>query len=204
MKDLVPVLVALIAGSVAMAGYVVNGTLARRAEKRRAYAEAWQCFEQYVQLPYTFHRRVSNDPETLSELGDLLARTHMELAFHKRWMLLDNRRVGQAFEAMVSKADKTNTKHRVAALQRSPSLDPLDIEVSHGEYSSETQEERELCIEMMRRHFSIGYRLRCCCWLLLGPVLRPIGRALSTSWRSLCARRGARLLSGIARDRTSA
>jgi hypothetical protein len=52
----VPIIVAIIGATTALAGYLLNNTINRRIEKARYYAEALNAVEKYGALPYIFKR----------------------------------------------------------------------------------------------------------------------------------------------------
>lgn len=94
MKDYIPLLVAGVAGLVALSGYIVNGAASRRMEKVARFAEALDAIERYRQLPFTFRRRHDETVQTRAELAKLLAEVQISLAFHKRLLKLNSEELG--------------------------------------------------------------------------------------------------------------
>jgi hypothetical protein len=147
----VAVIAALVAGLVALTGFLVNGSLNRAAEKRKACAEALSVIEQYAQLPFTFYRRADDDPQTKAKLGDLLAKTQVDLAFHKKWLRLEDPAVADAYETLADKYSAKNSEFRRYALEQPPgSVEvPRDHPFRYGATA-----EWEHCIELMRAHIN--------------------------------------------------
>jgi hypothetical protein len=140
---------AAIAAVVALTGFLVNGSLNRATEKRRACAEALSSIEAYLQLPFTFRRRPDNTPETLTRLGDLLSSVQVQVAFHKRYLQLEDKKVADAYTALYQKYDTTNPTYRQEALDTPPGR----VEIPKGwPPSGDTKTEWDACIKLMREH----------------------------------------------------
>jgi hypothetical protein len=149
---------ALIAGVVALIGFLVNGSLNRATEKRKTCADALTCIERYAQLPFQFRRRVDDSSETKAKLGDLLSSVQVDLAFYKRWLLLEDAEVAEAYRKLAAKYEAVNHKYREEALRQQPG----QVEVPRDQPAHyEAEGEWKECIRLMRRH--IG-RMRLAFW----------------------------------------
>ncbi len=150
------VIVALIAATAALAGYMLNGHLGRLGEKRQAYAQALTCAERYAQLPYTFARRIDSSVKTRKTLAKLLVDTQVELAFHRKWLDLDDRAVGAAYSALVDKLAEKNHEYRREALSRRPLDNDLDVEVRDRHvWDCSADAEWTACRDAMRHEVAI-------------------------------------------------
>jgi NTP pyrophosphatase (non-canonical NTP hydrolase) len=145
------VLAAFVAGLVALTGFLVNGSLTRATEKRKACAEALKAVERYAQLPYSFSRRPDDTPATLRALAELLADVQIELAFHQRWLQLENEQVAKRYEALVAKIQVKNSGYRKQALAGSPVDKAASLEIGHP-YRFGAEGEWAQCIAAMRGH----------------------------------------------------
>ncbi|WP_299952203.1 hypothetical protein [uncultured Modestobacter sp.] len=143
------IIAALVTATAAVLGFLVNGSLNRATEKRRVCAEALVCVERYVQLPHTFARRANNKPETLQELGTLLAQVQIDMAFHKRWLQLEDSKAANAYVALCDKYEAKCALFRQQALTQPP----VGVEVPRDHFKGYLAEgEWAQCLEEMRRH----------------------------------------------------
>lgn len=154
MKDYLPLVVAVVAGLVALVGYLLNSAGARRAEKMRRYAEALDAVERYRQLPYSFRRMHDETPETRKELAGMLGKVQVDLAFHRRWLTLDSSELGCAYDALVDKIREKNSECRVQALSETPVNADVGIEIGKP-YVFDDKQERADCIRLMRKGLGI-------------------------------------------------
>lgn len=151
MKDWVPIIVAVVAAAAATFGYLFNSLIGRLSDRRVAYAKALQTAQRFNKLPHTFYRRTDDGLETLDRLAQLLADIQVELAFHRRWLDLDDAEVGTAFNHYIDKLDSTNSDNRRKALAHAPATTASDIEVPDNEFPFAARDARTTCINVMRR-----------------------------------------------------
>src|SRR4051794_23131405 len=155
MKDYVPLLVAVVAAMTALVGYLLNSAAGRRMERMRRYADALDAVERYQQLPYTFRRRHNETPEIRDELARLLADVQVALAFHRRWLRMDAKDLGDAYNDLVDKVQLKNSTFRRDALATSPASKDVEIEISPG-YRFDQHTERAECLRLMRKHLHLA------------------------------------------------
>jgi hypothetical protein len=85
----VALLAAIIAGSVAVVGYLITQAANRRERKSRLYAEALSVVREYQELPYRVKRRPASDGATRAELGEQISAVMTKLGFYLRWLQID-------------------------------------------------------------------------------------------------------------------
>ena len=143
------IIAAVVAGFVALIGFLVNGSLNRAAEKRRICAEALRVVERYAQLPYTYRRRADNQRSTFEGLGLRLADVQIEMAFHKQWLAMEDKTVADAYKKLCRKHEDVNHVYRQQALAA-----PLvDVEIPRDEQPQfDAEPEWKACRAAMRSH----------------------------------------------------
>lgn len=129
MKEIVTLVVGVIAALVAVSGYLFNNAASRRAERAKRYADALDAVEQYRDLPYAFLRLHDESEETRAELAKLLNATQRNLTFHRRWMSLESPAVATVYETLVAKVRIQGGDFRRQALTTPPPAADVEIEV---------------------------------------------------------------------------
>jgi len=93
---------AIMAGLVALTGYLYNGLANRKDQARRNYADAISAVMDYKGLPFRIRRRMGDDPVTRTELLALASSLHERLDFHQAFVFLERPRVGVAYSNLVA------------------------------------------------------------------------------------------------------
>jgi hypothetical protein len=152
-NDWIPLIVAVIAASTALTGYLLNNTINRRIEKARYYAEALNAVEKYGALPYIFKRRHDSSKETRAELAEILTDVQADLRFYQRWLELDSPAVGAAYNHLIDKMREKNGEYRRQALSSLPAKEDKDIEITPYDYNAKV--EQDYCIAVMRQELKL-------------------------------------------------
>lgn len=97
-----PIAAAVIAGAVAVTGYLYNAVAARKERARRTYADAISAVMDYKGLPFRIRRRGANDAATRTELLALASSLHERLDFYQALIYLERPLVGEAYVNLVS------------------------------------------------------------------------------------------------------
>jgi hypothetical protein len=90
------------------------------------------------------------DLASLFQISEALA----TVAFHRRWLMLDSKRVGDAYNALVVKVRDANIAFRLDALREAPATEDYFLHLE-SIYVYDDRAERDACIREMRRE--LGY-----------------------------------------------
>ena len=150
MKDWAPLIVASIAAVVAIFGYLVNGSINRLSERRKAYAQALADLERLKHLPYDIRRRPDSSTESRARVAAAISEALALVAFHRRWLMLDSESVSDAYEALVAKISDTNVRFRLDALRTEPATEDHLLHLADI-YTYDDGAECDACILKMRR-----------------------------------------------------
>ncbi len=153
MNNWVPLIVAIIAATTGLAGYLLNTSINRRIEKAHYYAEALNAVEKYGALPYIFKRRHDSSKETRAELAHILTDIQATLRFYQGWLELDSPAVGAAYNRLVDKMREKNSEYRRDALSSPPAKEDKDIEIAP--YDFHAKAEQDHCIAVMRQELML-------------------------------------------------
>jgi hypothetical protein len=113
--SLAALLTAVIAGLVALVGYLLNQATNRRERKSKVYAEALLALRQYQELPFKIRRRPSSDSTTRAELGREWSDVVSNVVFYLGWLRIESREVGAAYAALFEQTRKYGRMHRTMA-----------------------------------------------------------------------------------------
>lgn len=106
---------ACIAALVAVLGYVMTQTWARRERRAKAFAEALAAVEDYMESPYRIRRRASSASDHRSQLTTAISDVQSRITFHQAWLHVEAPRVATAYDALVRAArDEAGTHMREA------------------------------------------------------------------------------------------
>lgn len=81
----------IIAGLVALVGFLLNQLANRRERRSKIYAEALQAVQEYSELPYKIRRRASSDGATRAALGHAISDSQAQLRFYRSLLQIDPR-----------------------------------------------------------------------------------------------------------------
>lgn len=109
------VLAAIIAGSVALVGYLFNRASERRDHKRQIYAEALRVISEYQQIAFRVARRPASDGQTRAALGDQICDTLVKVAFYRAWIGIESPEVADAYERLIDATHSSSRRNRAAA-----------------------------------------------------------------------------------------
>jgi hypothetical protein len=106
-----PVLSAVIAGLVALAGYLVTQSANRRDRKGKVYAEALAAVREYQELPYRVRRRAASDAATRAALAERISDVMAKPGFYKAWLQIDSPLTRSAYGDLVSRTRRQGRQH---------------------------------------------------------------------------------------------
>jgi hypothetical protein len=149
-KDWAPLIAAALAAMAALIGYWMTYRAKRTETKAESYAKALAAVEAYKQLPYRIRRRTSADANTRAELERLISDVEQEIAFYRRWLLLDSERVGLAYDALVRRVYKVGSDFRREAWMQDPAKTD-DAMAFKGAFEYRDQLEQRACLIAMQR-----------------------------------------------------
>jgi hypothetical protein len=149
----VTLLAAIIAGSVAVVGYLITQSANRRERKSKLYAEALSVVREYQELPYRVRRRPASDSVTRAELGEQISSVMTKLGFYLRWLQIDSHEVGVAYADLVEQVRRFGGPYRSKAWQES--LIASDKDMPEVKYPYDADAEMRLCLLAMRRELSV-------------------------------------------------
>jgi hypothetical protein len=149
----IALLAAIIAGAVALTGYLLNQLANRRERKSKLFAEALGVIYECQELPFRIRRRASSDPATRAMLGGLTSDVMTKLGFYLAWLHMESPEVGGAYRLLLDRVRRFGGRFRDEAW-RAP-LIADDKEVPSAEYLyGDLHAERMLCITIMRHALS--------------------------------------------------
>ena len=154
MNEWVPLTVASITALVAIIGYLANGSINRLSERRKAYAQALADLEKLKQLPYDIRRRPDSSAESRVRVAEAISQALAVVAFHRRWLMLDSKDVGSAYNALVAKVRDANAQFRKEALEAPAATEDHLLHLDNI-YRYDDRPERDACIQAMRKE--LGY-----------------------------------------------
>jgi hypothetical protein len=149
-KDWAPLIAAALAAAAALTGYWMTYRAKRIEAKAESYAKALAAVEAYKQLPYRIRRRTSADSSTRAELGRLISDVQQEIAFYRRWLLLDSEKVGLAYDALVRRVYKVGSDLRREAWAENPAESDGAMTFK-GTFEYRDQLEQRACLIAMQR-----------------------------------------------------
>lgn len=93
---------AALAATVAVLLHVLKSRLDERARVRVLYAEAYEWYAAYKEMPYAIRRRRVDDPAAERiRLSETVREIQAKLDHFKTWTALENARVGTAYAALL-------------------------------------------------------------------------------------------------------
>lgn len=101
---LATVLAAVIAAAVAIGSYRAEHQRARHERFARAFAEAVQAVEDYLEAPYRIRRRPPRDPGTRFQLTGMVSDVQSRIAFHEAWLTTLSPTVAEKYRDLVRAA----------------------------------------------------------------------------------------------------
>ena len=107
----VPLLVAAIAGLVALTGYFLTQFANRRERKGKSYAEALAAVRQYQELPYLIRRRSESTSATRTALAQQISDVMAKLGFYQAWLQMDSDTTSTAYNDLIAQTRKIGRVH---------------------------------------------------------------------------------------------
>lgn len=159
-NGLIALLIAIIAGTVALVGYSVTQFANRRERKSKLFAEALAVIYEYQELPYRIRRRASSDGATRAALGGLVSDVMTKLGFYLAWLHMESPEVGAAYRLLFDRVRQFGGPYRDSAWMAP--LIASDEEVPAAEYRyGDLHPERMLCLSVMRHELHpLGFLYR--------------------------------------------
>jgi hypothetical protein len=105
---------AIIAGLVALTGYLLNQFANRRERTSKVYAEALEAIREYQELPYKIRRRPDSNGTTRAALGDKTGEVVSRLWFDRAWLQTDSE-VGAAYRDLMAQTKQDGGIYRATA-----------------------------------------------------------------------------------------
>lgn len=127
-----PVATAVIAGAVALIGYLLSQHAARRERKSKIYAEALATVRSLEEMPFRIRRRPSSDPETRAALATRLSDVFTDLRFHIVYLQVDSKVVGDSFIDLVDRTREFGAKFRTDAWESPVMIADADMNMRFG------------------------------------------------------------------------
>jgi hypothetical protein len=167
-----PVLAAIIAGLVALAGYLVTQFANRRDRKAKVYAEALAAVREYQELPYRVRRRAASDAATRAALAERISDVMAKLGFYEAWLQIDSPQTGSAYMDLVSRTRRQGRQHLSNAWGGKVLERDAEMIGATAPVAWDIKPELDLCVLVMRRE--LGF---------LGFLSRPSTRRLLAELR---------------------
>ena len=109
------VLTGIIAGLVALTGYLLNQSANRRERKSKVFAEALEAIRDYQELPYKIRRRPDSDGGTRAELGRHTGDVVSKLWYYRAWLETESPLVSIAYRDLMAETKRYGGLYRAAA-----------------------------------------------------------------------------------------
>lgn len=149
------IIAALIAALVAVTGYMLTQTQARRERRAREFADALAAVEEYLEAPYRIRRRQAATPEAREALTSALSDLQARIALHRAWLQVEAPAVGRAYEALVSAARSEAGAQMAEAWNAAPLTSDTDMNLKVAYPHPNSDAERAKVIAAMRQHLGL-------------------------------------------------
>jgi hypothetical protein len=151
--NLVGLSTAIIAGLVALTGYLLNQFANRRERKSKVYAEALEALREYQELPYKIRRRPDSNGTTRAALGDKTGDVVSRLWFYRAWLQTDSAEVGAAYRDLMTQTKQNGGLYRASAWSE-PVLTKDEDAPLKDKYIYDNKPELALYLLAIRRELS--------------------------------------------------
>jgi hypothetical protein len=148
-----PLVVGLIAASVALTGYVMTQAANRRQQKAKLFAEAIEAVKAFEELPFRIAKRAASDGPTRAELGNRVSDLFVKLGLYRAWLQIESPLAGEAYVLLLDRTHAEVGPHRKAAWARAVNDSDEDAHLD-GIFPIDNKPEMALCLAVMRAEFS--------------------------------------------------
>jgi hypothetical protein len=149
------IIAALIAALVAVIGYVLTQTWARRDRRARAFADALVAVEEYLEAPYRVRRRQAPTADVRAQLAASLSDLQGRIAFHRGWLQVEAPAVSRAYDALVLAARAEAGTQMIEAWNTEPASSDPGMNLTIGYSHPQADAERAKVIAAMRRYLRL-------------------------------------------------
>jgi len=156
-----PVLAAIIAGLVAVVGYLVTQFVNRRDGKTKVFAEALAAVREYQELPYLVRRRAASDAPTRAVLAQRISEVMAKLGFYVAWLRIDAPEAGVVYADLVSRARRQCRSHLAEAWAGKVLESDTDMIGTQAPFAWDIGAELDLCVQVMRRELRFWGFISC-------------------------------------------
>jgi hypothetical protein len=146
-----PVLAAIIAGLVAVLGYLVTQFVNRRDRKAKSFAEALAAVREYQELPYLVRRRAASDGATRAAHAQRWSEVMAKLGFYVAWLRIDSPTAGLAYADLVTQTRRQCRGHLADAWAGTVIESDADMIGPKALFRWDNGAELDLCVFAMRR-----------------------------------------------------
>jgi hypothetical protein len=144
----------IVAGLVAVMGFLFNQIANRRERKSKVYAEALTALKEYTELPFRIRRRASSSGDTRAVLGEKISDVLSQLGFYYAWLQIDSYEVGMAYQDLVDQTKRFGGRYRAAAW-KGPLIARDEDATLAQTYRIDNGPELDNCLLAMRRELSL-------------------------------------------------
>jgi hypothetical protein len=113
-----PLVVGLIAASVALTGYVMTQAANRRRQKAKLFAEAIEAVKAFEEVPYRIAKRAASGGPTRADLGNRVSDLFVKLGLYRAWLQIESPLAGEAYVLLLDRTHEEVAPHREAAWAR--------------------------------------------------------------------------------------
>jgi hypothetical protein len=146
---------AVIAGMVALAGYLLTQWQAQRDRKLKVFADALAAVAEYEELPYRIRRRSASEGPIRAEIANRISDVQVRIAFHLAWLEIESPAVAEAYRALVDAARQEAGAHMKAAWNEPVLSEDAAMSLGIAYACPDTPAARERCIAAMRDHLEL-------------------------------------------------
>jgi hypothetical protein len=143
----------IIAGLVALTGYLLNQSANRRERRSKVFAEALEAIRDYQELPYKIRRRPGSDGKTRAELGRDTGDAVSKLWYYRAWLETESAEVSAAYRDLIAETKRDGNSYRATAWSEPVIMTDSDARLK-DKYTYDNKPELALYLMAIRRELS--------------------------------------------------
>jgi len=154
------IVAALMMAAVAIRAYRVQQRRARDERYARAFAEAIQAVEDYLETPYRIRRRPPRSPAIRFELTGLVSDIQSRIAFHEAWLTTMSPLIARAYRELIVAARQDAGPQMTAAGHSPPTRRDGAVPIGQRYEHPLANAAKERCLAAMQKELSSRAKIR--------------------------------------------
>ncbi|MFF0284272.1 hypothetical protein ACFYSW_28655 [Rhodococcus aetherivorans] len=158
----IPIVVVLVASSVAFSGHVYNQWANRRQQTSQKLADAIAAVNDYKDLPFRVRRRPYSSPEIRWQLSERGSEIHSRMDFHLAWLAIVSPEVADHYKFLVETVRREAGDHIKLAWKQPLIAGDSEMNAALGDQYTYnvTSAAQESCIAAMRSYVHARWPFR--------------------------------------------